>query len=238
MIPFSSRGDYLLLVPQGGRALKRNMALIPCSGISNCSKMNRGWSQCTRTLPVLSLKQDRVAYWYMGAYWNEDALSKGVLIRIGALISIIKFKGGAHNLGALIWTRTLNGIITVHSLQLRSWKEVNDYYFEHLSVIPVEFYSNNIFWFCSCNILDNLFWLCQSEAYNLGYMLLINSWRENVVIANLEYWMLWLISTWQFFCCFTLRLWFLYSNTWTMISWFWIQALSNLCFTGKMFTSR
>ena len=69
--------------------------------------MNQGWSQCTCTLTVLSLKRNRGPYWSKGAYWNEGAYSIGALSRKGALFKQNEFEGGA-----LFGTRVLNWIIT------------------------------------------------------------------------------------------------------------------------------
>ena len=61
----------------------------------NERKMNQGWSQCTCTLTVLSLKRNRGPYWSRGAYWNEGAYSIGALSRKGALFKQKEFEGGA-----------------------------------------------------------------------------------------------------------------------------------------------
>ena len=68
--------------------------------------MNQGWSQCTCTLTVLSLKQNRGPYWSRGAYWNEGAYSIGRLVEKG------HFLNKTNSRGALFGTRVLNWIIT------------------------------------------------------------------------------------------------------------------------------
>ena len=54
--------------------------------LKNKTKMNHGWSQCTCTLTVLSLKRNRGAYCNETACWNKGASKEKKQIRVGRLL--------------------------------------------------------------------------------------------------------------------------------------------------------